>query len=108
MARRVAVTGNAKNMHKQHQVGAVGVRKDGAIVVSSNISTRVPEPEAHAEARLAKKLDWGATVYVARILRDGTMGLARPCKNCMAALRWKGVKIVYYSISNIEYGVLKL
>lgn len=62
---------------------------------------------AHAEARLAKKLDRGAIVYVVRINRKGKLVMARPCANCLMILKSKKVKKIYYSISENEYGVIE-
>lgn len=87
-------------------LGAVGIRKDGVFVQSFNAPSFQPTPCGHAEARLARKLDRGAVVYVARIRADGSFGSAKPCANCEKVLRQKGVKKVYYSLGDDEYGVL--
>ena len=93
---------------RRYRLGAVGIRKDGAIVVSRNIPTRYPEPSAHAESRLARKLDRGAIVYVVRITASGKLTLARPCVSCIRILKSKGVKKVFYSINEKEYGCVIL
>ena len=90
-----------------HQLGAVGVRADGVIVAAPNGPARHKLPEAHAEARLSRKLDAGAEVYVARATASG-YGMARPCRACQVRLRSKGVKRAYYTVSSDEYGVLEL
>lgn len=90
-------------------LGAVGIRGDGALVRARNVSTTKPEKSAHAEARLAKRLDVGSIVYVARVSRlDGGFCMARPCENCMRLLQNRGVKTVFYTISPSEYGVIEL
>lgn len=108
MARQVATKGDAHEVARQYRLGAVGIRTDGTIVASSNVPHRTPEPRAHAEARLVRKLDWGSTVYVVRIKSNGELTLARPCKKCVGAMRLKGVRRVYFSISESEYGVMQL
>lgn len=95
-----------RDTKRKYRLGAVGVRKDGAIVTSRNLSTRVPEPKAHAERRLVRKLDAGATVYVVRVLSDGRLTIARPCVHCRNAMKIRGVKKCYYSINDNEYGVM--
>lgn len=105
LARKVAVKGDKK---RQYKFGAVGIRNDGAIVSASNIRCRLREPCAHAEYRLTRKLDWGAVVYVVRVLADGKLAMAKPCKTCQSVMRLKGVKRCYYSISNNEFGVMIL
>jgi tRNA(Arg) A34 adenosine deaminase TadA len=104
-ALRVATQGSNR---RQYRLGAVGIRRDGAIVEASNLPTNHPEPRAHAEQRLVRKLDKGSTVFVVRAYRNGELALARPCKRCQTAMRLRGVKACYYSISATEYGVLLL
>lgn len=90
-------------------IGSIGERADGARVRSRNGSAEKVSPELHAEARLLKKLDFGSTVYVARVIRmNHALGMARPCRSCRAKMRAKGVKKVFYTISDQEYGVLDL
>ncbi len=95
-----------KNDCRQYRFGAVGIRKDGTIVYSRNIPTRYPEPKAHAESRVARKLNRGSIVYVVRIDRKDDLTTARPCKSCQRIMKSKGVKKCFYSISNNEFGVL--
>lgn len=90
-------------------LGAIGIRRDGAMVSAYNSAATSPTPAAHAEARLVKKLDHNATVYVARIaLGTGEFAMAKPCHNCERALRSRGVKRVYYTIGPKEYGIMDL
>lgn len=96
----------SKNDRRRYRLGAVGIRTDGTIVTSTNIPCPHPEKYAHAEARLARKLDYGSEVFVVRILKCGTLANARPCLSCQATLSRLGVKRIYYSISNSEYGVM--
>ena len=93
---------------RQYRLGAVGIRNDGVIVTSSNTRCRSPQKLAHAESRLARKLNRGSVVYVVRILRNGDFANARPCFNCQNALRSRGVSRIYYSISTSEYGVMEV
>jgi len=96
-----------KEEERQWLLGAVGIRSDGAIVYAQNGNVAIPTRSAHAEYRLGKKLDKGSMVYVSRIRRDtNQFGLAKPCANCEKFLRSKGVKKVYYTISENEYGVM--
>ncbi len=98
---------SSKEDPRSFLLGAVGIRKDGTIVKSMNAPSTQPMRCAHAEARLSRKLDYGAVVYVARVrLSNGSFGLAKPCHNCMKALSSKRVAKIYYTISDEEYGVL--
>ena len=94
----------AGDPHRNYQIGASAIRSDGAIVTACNgciHSDRVPTkvPYVHAETRLARKLDVNAVVCVVRVKRDGGYGLALPCHRCMALLRRRGVRRVYFSTS---------
>lgn len=108
LARIVATKGDTLDARRRYRLGAVGIRYDGAIVSASNLPNRTPASEAHAEARLVRKLDVGSIVFVVRITRKGLLTTARPCKRCRAKMRARGVKRVYYSITENEHGVLRL
>ena len=43
------------------------------------------------------------TIYVARVLKDDTISLARPCAACMKALKAFGVEKVIYTLSEECY-----
>jgi len=100
---------------RNHCVGAVAVRSDGKLVHARNspvIETSLTQFTrirlSHAECRLALKLDVNAIVYVARVTKDGKFALAKPCRMCQDALRQRGVKIVYYTVSDNECNVMHL
>ena len=97
-----AETAAAGTDGRSYFIGAVAQRRDGAIVRSRNLLTRVPVHSAHAEARLCKKIDLGSTVYIARVLRTGATALAKPCPKCHALLRSKGVKKVFFTTETGE------
>jgi len=87
-------------------LGAIGIRSDGVMVKALNSISEVPNRRCHAEYRLASRLDYGATIYVARVkLIDQTFGMSKPCKNCQKMLASRKVKKVYYTISQNEYGI---
>jgi tRNA(Arg) A34 adenosine deaminase TadA len=90
---------------KEYLLASMVLRRDGAIVISHNAKTKTPTPSCHAEARVLRKSDAGATLYVARVTRDGQWAIAKPCVNCQTAIRNKRVKRVYYTIGPNEYGI---
>lgn len=94
--------------HRSFFIGAVAIRSDGAIVSSCNQTTKIPNPFAHAEAKIIKKLDYGAILYIARVLRDGTFAMAKPCNNCITAIKNKNVSRVYFTISSTDYDCINL
>lgn len=95
-----------RDSRKRFSVAAVAKRSSGPWVCSVNSSSVDRAPRAHAECRIVGKLDRGVTVYVARPMADGTWGMAKPCPGCRIALRAFGVKKVYYTISQGNYGVM--
>ena len=103
LAKKTAIHG--KDCRRYH-IGAVGIRTDGTIVKSKNIPCRLPEPQAHAEARVCKKLNKGSVIYVVRIYANGDYAMARPCRTCRKIMKSNGIKRCYYSVGNNEYGVI--
>ncbi len=105
MASHISVRGNPR---RKAFIGCIAKRADGTIVQSWNGCATDVCPSAHAEARLARKLDVGSVVYVARVRRDnGKMAMSKPCPGCEGRLRSAGVKRVEYSISENEFGVME-
>lgn len=92
---------------KNYLFGCVAMRNDGAIVTSTNILTKFPNGTAHAEYRCMRKAGYNATLWVARITRDGRWANARPCPLCHALLKNRHVNKVYYTIAENEFGVIK-
>lgn len=104
MAGKIATS---KDDRRSFLLGSIAVRGDGAIVSAVNSISQEPNRLLHSEYRISKKLDHGATVYVARIrLLNGERAMAKPCHDCFRVLVSKKVKRIYYTISNNEYGVI--
>lgn len=95
------------DLRRTYRLAAVAIRTDGAMVHSCNLATIGPEPVAHAEARVARKVDAGSVVYVARTLRDGQIAMAKPCKFCQLAMKHRGVVKCFYTIGPNEYGCIE-
>lgn len=96
-----------KDDRRAFLLGAVALRRDGTLVSAINSMSIEPEPSAHAEFRVAKKCDIGATVYVARVrLLNGEFAKSRPCKTCRAMLINRGIEKIYYTIDHHSYGVI--
>lgn len=109
MAVQVAQQSNINVPQRRKAVmGAVGLRNDGTLVTSSNGPSPFPGESHHAEARVVRKLDRGSEVWVARVKRDGTWGMAKPCPSCERRLRSSRVTRVVYTIDADNYGVMEL
>lgn len=92
-------------------VGAVAIRCDGVIVSSRNGGVSDPRgrcPSIHSEVRVCRKAGFGATIYISRVKRDGSLALAKPCITCMQALKNHRVEAVYYTVSNDQWEGFRL
>jgi tRNA(Arg) A34 adenosine deaminase TadA len=90
-------------------LGSVGIRSDGTIVEACNGPTPTPQPKAHAEHKVSKKMDYGGVIYTARVLQStGSFVNARPCLNCIRAMKARKIKRCYYTISENEFGMIDL
>lgn len=100
--------------YERWPVGAVLVR-GGRLLTGASNSLRNPanmdgiqyeECSTHAEVaaiRRAKKTQ-GTTIYVARLMRTGGVGLAKPCSLCQTALIKAGVRQAIWTIDETSYG----
>lgn len=104
LAANMATKGNERH----YRLGAVAIRKDGAVVISNN--SRIHKPNhnhGHAENRVMRKAGCGAIIFVSRIDKNGSYRMARPCPKCLVELRNRRAKKVFYTISDHEYGSLE-
>lgn len=93
---------------RKYHFGAIGIRRDGAIVTATNGGIAGARcPTVHAEFRISRKLDVSSVVFVARTNHKGTLCLARPCKNCQLFMKHRGMAKCYYTINDTEYGVIE-
>lgn len=108
LAKTVAIKGDTYDARRQYRLGAVGIRADGTVVIANNVPCRQPHARArsHAETRVVRKLNRGSEIFVVRILRNGTLSNAKPCVKCQRTMQLRGIRRVYYSISNNEYGTI--
>ncbi len=93
------------------RIGAVLI-KGGRVLASATNQTRYNKrananwASTHAEEaviiRVLRKPDGlknlaGATLYVTRIKKDGTCGLAKPCSTCQTLINSVGIKKVIHT-----------
>lgn len=104
---QLAATVALNDKPRAYYLGAVGLRSDGTLVASPNGACEHPMPSAHAEARVARKLDKHAVIYVSRVTRSGKIAIAKPCKNCEKLMRLRKVARCYYTIDENEYGCIE-
>ena len=109
LAARYAIADDSR----EHWLGSVAIRRDGAMVHARNKSITMIDYSnylirihQHAEARLLPKLDVGATVYVARLVKSTrTLANAEPCDSCKRLLTNAGVIKVFFTLDENTYGV---
>lgn len=99
------------NNKRTFYLGAIGKRRDGAIVRSHNEATAPmqhyrPILRAHAEGRCIVKLGKEGILYIARVRRiDLKYGNSMPCKMCQIIIRAARTKVVYHTIDHNCYGI---
>ncbi len=104
----------ATRSRHRYRMAATAVHGGRIVAVSVNTLRNSPLQVAwegcsrHAEAALARADIAGATVYVARIRRDGRAGLARPCRRCMDVLAQAGARQVIWTAENGMAGVERI
>lgn len=96
MAWRLAQSKSRHHQHRHAVLVMVGKRIVGA---GWNAENRHAEMMALLHARDEA---YGADALSIRIRKSGHLGMARPCANCMAALKRAGVRRVQYSINSGE------
>jgi deoxycytidylate deaminase len=106
-ASKLAVTSVYRHRHgaiivKNGKIVATGINR----AVNNPFQVEFPKLQAGLHAEVAalnacRKTDLtGATIYVARVARDGSQVMSKPCINCQKALIARGVKKVYYTIDS--------
>jgi deoxycytidylate deaminase len=103
--------------------GAVLIKSGRIISISfnkenfSSFGSRFRKPESgnatvHAEIGailgVSRKHTSGANMYVVRVGKKGNFQMSKPCDMCQQALRFVGVKKVFYTSRSGEFEMLKL
>ena len=92
--------------HHQHSIGSVVVKKNKVISVGYNsLKTHTQSPHAFKSTHSEFKACWGvdpidlkgASIYIYRQRRNGSLALARPCSSCYSFLKSVGIKYIYYT-----------
>lgn len=107
--------------HPKQKLGAVVVYKHRIISFGSNSITKCDPIQSkldsikygvecpgkcHAETSaliplIKNNVDCrGASIYVSRCHKDGTLAMARPCSSCEKLIRSLGIKKVYYTVND--------
>lgn len=98
--RRVIKTGiNCQGSGKSHPIVAKWVDREGYKSLHA---------ELHALVGVHPSRVRGCDLYVFRVRRDGSQGSSRPCKNCQIELIRRGIRRIYYTESDMGFGMIKL
>lgn len=98
MVKVAAAFTKAGSQRRQYWLGAIGIRKDGTIVMARNEASPGRDYHVHAETRLTKKLGLDSPmVLVVRTLKNGELAMAKPCAQCEAILKSYRVKKIFYT-----------
>ena len=85
---------------KRGRIVSTGINQRKTHPMQSRFSKMVNREKhfLHAEiAALVKCRKHPHTMYIGRLKKDDTAGLARPCPVCMAAIKEAGVKVIIYT-----------
>jgi pyrimidine deaminase RibD-like protein len=107
----------ANDCYPKWKLGCV-VKKGGAVqAIGWNIKKGDPtylddhtNCSVHAEIHALRQMNYeasGCTLFVARIMKAGGIGLAKPCHNCQQVIEDAGVKRVIFTIDEHTEGVWK-
>ena len=115
---KVASTVAGLSNHQKSRLGAIVYNKHKIISSGYNSSTEVDRVQAeldiaryncycpgkiHAETSallpfIKRNIDIrGAELYVSRLKKDNSHGMARPCPSCMRLIRKCGIKRIHYT-----------
>lgn len=90
---------------RRHKILAIGTNSYDSVRLARRFAKHKLALSTHAEIAAiheflrsyeADRLR-GCTLYVCRVLADGTIANAKPCKGCTAAIEQFGIKKVYHS-----------
>lgn len=100
----------AKLSDHRYPMAAIIIKNGKPISVGINqikTNPNAPRTGLHAECHAIKcsgKYDLrGSSIVVYREKRNGSVGLARPCKYCLIILRERGFKYIHYTTNEFPF-----
>lgn len=88
---------------KNGRVLALGANKQKNADINTPDAVKIPEYfTVHAEMDAINRCanPKGATIYIARINKNGEERFSRPCDNCAEAIRKAGIRTVIYTLTD--------
>jgi deoxycytidylate deaminase len=87
------------NRRKTHTIANTFRRRDGAMAIHAEVDAL-----AKASAQIGDLS--GCDLYVARVLVDQTVAMAKPCEGCQRAVAAFNIRRVYYTVDSNNCGLL--
>lgn len=112
---RLACKTALKSTFERHRLGAV-ITKGGSVISTGYNEIRYTreyrQHTLHAEASAilkvlkSRRLDLlaNAEIYVSRVRPNGSIGLSKPCSNCMDLIKSVGISRIHYTT---DYGTIE-
>lgn len=99
--------------YQRWPLGAVIMKGGSVVAVGQSVLKSPPlHPgcSRHAEQEALRRVRGsaqGCVMFVARKMRNGRIGLAKPCQHCQQLIRASGIKRVVYTVDDHTVGVWK-
>ena len=113
-AHAIAMAGIGVGTRGNFRLGAILVHRNSIVSIGMNsykthplMAARTSWPFLHAEqnAIIRAGLDncEGLDLYIARVLKNNTLAMSKPCKVCIKLIKDVGIRNIYYSTNAKEF-----
>jgi tRNA(Arg) A34 adenosine deaminase TadA len=92
IVKRKRVIGKGMNTRRSHPLQKIFSQSDLKIALHAEISAIIDALRNNEEEELK-----GATIFVARVLKNGSRAIAKPCVICQKAIEAYGIKATYWT-----------
>jgi tRNA(Arg) A34 adenosine deaminase TadA len=92
IAKRTRILGTGMNSRKTHPLQRRFSNHPLKVCIHAEIDAIRDALRSHEEEELH-----GATIFVARVMKNGSTGYAKPCSTCSKALDAYGITAVHYT-----------
>ena len=110
----IAMTGTGVGTRGNFRLGAILVHRNSIVSIGMNsykthplMAARTSWPFLHAEqnAIIRAGLDncEGLDLYIARVLKNNTLAMSKPCKVCIKLIKDVGIRNIYYSTNTRKF-----
>jgi tRNA(Arg) A34 adenosine deaminase TadA len=92
IVKRKRVLGRGFNSRRSHPMQKLFSKREVKIALHAEIAAIVDALRTNTEEELK-----GATIYVARVLKNGSRAKAKPCEICQRAIKTYGIEAVFWT-----------